>query len=60
MTEISIKTIEEAIINCCCPEPMFCTIATTVATTHKRERTCLSCWLNYCYTNNIIINYEED
>ena len=41
MTEISIKTIKEAIINCRCPGPMFCTIATIVETTHKRERTVL-------------------
>ena len=60
MTEISIKTIEEAIINCRCPEPIFYTIATTVETMHKRERTYLRCWLNYCCTNNIIIKYKED
>lgn len=57
---IRISTIEKAIDECKCPEPMFCTIATTCTTCHERERACLKCWLAYCQRNNIEIDYEEN
>ena len=54
------QDIENAIDSCKCPEPAFCTVATTCYEPHERERTCLKCWLSYCEENNIRIVYEED
>ena len=55
---IHIKEIDSAVENNRCPEPAFCTIATTVYDSHTRERKCLKCWLEFCKTHNIEIDYD--
>ena len=55
---IHIKEIDFAVENNRCPEPAFCTIATTVYDSHTRERKCLKCWLEFCKTHNIEIDYD--
>lgn len=57
---MKISEIDSAVEKYKCPEPMFCTIATTCYTPRERERECLKCWLNYCKKHNIEIDYEED
>ena len=52
-----IQDIDNAVENNKCPERMFCTVATTCYDTHKRERMCLKCWLEYCKSHNIEIDY---
>ena len=52
-----IQEIDNAVEKNKCPAPMFCTVATTCYDSHTRERMCLKCWLNYCKTNNIDIDY---
>ena len=52
-----IQEIDNAIENNKCPTPMFCTVTTTYYDSHTRERECLKCWLEYCKTHNIEIDY---
>ena len=54
---MQIQDIDNAVENNKCPERMFCTVATTCYDTHKRERMCLKCWLEYCKSHNIEIDY---
>ena len=51
--------IQKSIDVCRCPEPSFCTVATTMYDNHTRERMCMKCWLAYCKRNNIEIDYEN-
>lgn len=51
--------IQKSIDICRCPEPSFCTVATTMYENHARERMCMKCWLAYCKRNNIEIDYEN-
>ena len=51
--------IQKSIDMCRCPEPSFCTVATTMYENHTRERMCMKCWLAYCKRNNIEIDYEN-
>ena len=51
--------IQKSIDICRCPEPSFCTVATTVYDNHTRERKCMKCWLAYCKRNNIEIDYKN-
>lgn len=51
------EDIQKAIDECKCPEPMFCTVATTFYKQHERERMCLKCWVEYCDRNGIEIVY---
>lgn len=53
-----IQEIDSAIENNRCPEPAFCTVATTVYDSRTRERKCLKCWLEFCKTHNIEIDYD--
>ena len=51
--------IQKSIDICRCPEPCFCTVATTMYDNHTRERKCMKCWFEYCKRNNIEIDYEN-
>lgn len=55
---MKIQEIDSAVENNRCPEPAFCTVATTVYDSHTRERKCLKCWLEFCKTHNIEIDYD--
>lgn len=52
------EDIQKSIDECKCPEPMFCTIATTCYEQHERERICMKCWLEWCDKNGVDIDYE--
>lgn len=41
-----------------CPEPSFCTVATTCYEPIEKENICYKCWLSYCKRNNIEIIYK--
>lgn len=41
-----------------CPEPSYCTVATTYYTIEEKEHICYKCWLQYCKTEGIEIEYE--
>lgn len=58
MKQIKDSQIQKNIDDCKCPEPMFCTVATTCYEQYKRERMCLKCWLRYCKENNIEVIYD--
>lgn len=55
---MKIQEIDNAVENYRCPEPSFCTVATTCYEPHKRERLCLKCWLKFCKIHNIEIDYD--
>ena len=55
---MKIQEIDNAVENYRCPEPSFCTVATTCYESHKRERLCLKCWLKFCKIHNIEIDYD--
>lgn len=60
MSIINILSIEKAIDECKCPEPMICTVATTYYEQHTRERMCMGCWLKWCDKNGVEIDYGEN
>lgn len=41
-----------------CPEPMFCTVATTGYTPGERKHACMMCWFEWCKRNNIEVIYD--
>lgn len=57
--EIKDSHIQQAIDECKCPEPMFCTVATTCYGYHERVRMCLKCWLDWCDKNGVEIDYGK-
>lgn len=55
--KIKDSDIQKKIDECKCPEPMFCTVATTYYEPPERERMCMKCWVRWCDENGVKIDY---